>query len=77
VYYKIVDQDPITNDDYFLYHGVGKSRKIPFKTWLKADVKIVRDGTGKRYYKSGFHVFDNIDTAFVYLKRFKKQERGN
>lgn len=39
-----------------LFHGTNKSREIKLDQWNTADKKQVRDGSGNRYYLSGWHV---------------------
>ena len=53
----------------FLYHGVSGSMTVPFNTWIKADKKLVSDGTGKKYL-SGFHFFKKLNDAKVYINKF-------
>ncbi len=69
--FTVVDSNKLK----FLYHGINKDRNIQFDKWLKADVKQVRDGTGKRYYKSGFHVFLTFELALKWLAAATKDEK--
>ena len=55
-YYKIVNK--IGDEYYSLFHGTLKSRKLPKDIWIKADNKLVRDGSGGTYYMSGFHILE-------------------
>ena len=72
VYYKIVRR---TKDDRlkFLYHGVNRSRELPIRKWMVADIKRVRDGKGTMYW-SGFHIFRLLEHAGDYLNRFRKRD---
>jgi hypothetical protein len=71
IYYKIVE---VKNHRYrFLFHGVNKSKNIIIGKWYTATVKIVRDGSSYPY-KSGFHFFNDYETAEKYLKKFKNQD---
>lgn len=69
-WYKIVEEDSGTYK--LLMHGINKSRTIELNKWLKAEIKTVSDGTGRRRYKSGFHVLKTYPDCVKYLRRFKK-----
>lgn len=57
------------NDEYkTLFHG---TRVLEKGKWLKANKRLVRDGTGGRLYLSGFHVFREEKIAKEYLKKFR------
>jgi len=70
--YKIV----IEGDDGYktLFHGIDGSRTLPFDVWLKADKKIVIDGSGGTPYLSGIHCFLNRKATEIYLKRFRTKK---
>ena len=54
-----------------LFHSVGASgRRIEKGKWLRARQGIVRDGRG-RYYRGGFHVFDSVEIAMEFIKKFR------
>lgn len=77
-YFKIVK---VKEDGlYTLYHGYpGKSKRLKrlqFGKWLKAEVKLVRDGSNSRYYESGFHVLPSYEEAKDYKKKFKQKGLG-
>jgi hypothetical protein len=67
--YKIVEvvDDKIRT----LFHGINGSRTIPKNKWIEADVKIGRDGSGDRYYKTGWHTLPTKEDAEAYMSRFK------
>ena len=70
--YKIVE----TEDDVrlkTLFHGVGGTRIIAPETWIEANEKMVRDGTSKTWYLSGWHVLLEESHAYEYLKSFKNR----
>jgi hypothetical protein len=69
-WYKIIEEDSGTYKT--LMHGINKNRKLELNKWLKAEIKEVSDGTGKRKYKSGFHVLKSYRECVQYLKLFKK-----
>lgn len=72
-YYKIVEK----KDDgiYFLFHGIGGTRKITPDKWIRANIKEgVRDGLGTRY-TSGIHVLDSLEETLSYMKKFRKKDR--
>jgi len=59
----------------FLYHGINKNRYIKFNKWLRADIKKVRDGSGEKYYKSGFHAYLTLKSALKWLEVSTKDEK--
>jgi len=59
-------------EPHFMFHGVGGSKKVPFNKWLKAEKKRVRDGSGGKWYTSGFHVYESIDDLKSFTKTLKK-----
>lgn len=69
-WYKIVEE----NSGIYktLMHGVNKNRKLEFNKWLQAEIKEVSDGSGRRRYKSGFHVLNSYSECVKYMRRFKK-----
>jgi len=57
---------------YSLFHGTNHTRYIPLNTWMKAEEKLMRDGSGKSYYISGFHVMPDLDEVRTWFnKAFK------
>jgi hypothetical protein len=50
-------------------HNHGRSRQLKTNAWLKAERKLVRDGTGP-WYESGFNVILDRDDCEEYLGRF-------
>ena len=71
-YYKIVDV--VDGNIKTLFHGLNGSRTVPDKTWLKADKKLVRDGTSKTWYLSGWHVLKTKEECEEYLGKFTHVE---
>ena len=68
-WYKIVErQNGVLKT---LFHGLNGSRIIPENKWLKAEKKLVRDGTSKTYYKSGWHIMPTYEECVEYLKFFQ------
>ncbi len=65
------------NDVYTLFHAIpqnGKrSRKIPIKTWIKAEHKMVTDGSSQNKYLSGFNVLLDLQKMKEYVGRFTKE----
>lgn len=55
----------------FFMHGLQGSKLVRMNQWMTADTKTVRDGSGKRWYESGFHVFSSFDQVARWLKRVK------
>ncbi len=63
--YRIVEEK---NGEYFtLFHGTNRSRKLPRGIWIKADKKLVKDGSRGTYYRSGFHVLTSREGAEEFL----------
>lgn len=71
-YYKIVDV--VDGNVRTLFHGLNGSKTIPRKEWLKADRKLVRDGTSKTWYESGWHILETKKECEEYLKKFTHVE---
>ena len=69
--YKIVEDSP--RGACTLFHGLDGSRVIPVGKWLKAEKKMVRDGTSHTYYESGWHVLLTEEDAKDYMKAFKRR----
>lgn len=69
--YKIVE----VKDDaiYALFHGVEGSRVLKPGEWLEAKLSEGRDGSGERWYQTGFHSLPTIESAREYLARFKSR----
>jgi hypothetical protein len=61
-------------DLYTLFHGIDGSRYVPEGEWLTASDKLVRDGTGDKWYPGGFHVFAD-ESGLKYLGRFRKPRK--
>ena len=71
VYYKIVEVHKGAVKT--LFHGLNGSRTIPVGEWLAADKKLVRDGTSKTQYLSGWHVLPTLKECEEYLEIFTKR----
>ena len=67
--YKIVETDDKGNLKT-LFHGVDGTRIISTDKWIKADEKMVKDGTSKTEYLSGWHILLEKSHAMDYLKAF-------
>ena len=68
-WYKIVETDDKGNIKT-LFHGVNKSRILKLGKWLKAELKMVKDGTSKTEYLSGFHIAPTYEECKSYLEFF-------
>ena len=66
--YRIIEVK--RNTPHTLFHGISGQRAIPTGTWVKADKKLVRDGTGP-WYMSGFNILLDQDDCLEYVQRFK------
>ncbi len=69
--YKIVEVKD--NTIHTLFHGLNGSRTMPTGEWLRADMKVVKDGTSKTEYTSGWHVLLDYDEAENYLQKFSSR----
>ena len=69
-WYKIVEMDPKGNLKT-LFHGVNRSRILEVGKWLTAELKMVKDGTSKTEYLSGWHIAPTYEECVDYLKAFK------
>lgn len=70
--YKIVESDNRGNLK-MLFHGINKSKIIAPDVWIKADEKMVKDGTSKTEYLSGWHVLLTHQGCVDYLSAFKNR----
>lgn len=71
-WYKIVELDK-NNNIKTLFHGINKSRILKVGEWLKAELKMVKDGTSKTEYLSGWHIAPTYEECKNYLGFFKHQ----
>jgi len=56
-----------------LFYGINYCRILPFNTWLKAELRYVRDGSNSVPYISGIHCFKDKKIAEKYLRRFRTE----
>lgn len=71
-FYKIVEyKDGVIKS---IFHGTQGTRIVPLFTWMKADIKMVHDGSRGTPYKSGWHVFETFAEAEKYLELFTHKE---
>jgi hypothetical protein len=68
-WYKIIERKNTVIKT--LFHGLDGSRILKRNQWLKAEKKLVRDGTSKTYYESGWHILPTYEECVDYLKFFK------
>lgn len=60
---------------YSLFHGTDGSREIIPDQWNKANKKLVRDGTGKTYYDSGYHfLLSRDDCEKMFNSKFRNHD---
>jgi hypothetical protein len=57
-----------------LFHGVKGSRRLPVGKRIKADNKMVTDGSRQHKYKSGFHAYKTANSVRAWIKRSKNYE---
>lgn len=70
--YRLMEKDDKGNFKT-LFHGINGSKIIPLGKTLFADHKQVRDGSGKKWYDSGFHSIETLPLLYKYLKFFKRR----
>lgn len=57
-----------------LFHGTNGSRALPMDTWIRADQKVVSDGSSGYSYLSGFHFLPNeADAIRFFDARFRNK----
>lgn len=56
-----------------LFHGTKGSRLLTKEKWMKADKKLVKDGSGKTEYISGFQIVNSFEECLEYLQLFKNK----
>lgn len=69
--YRIFDDK---NDlPHTLFHGLNGKRQLELDTWLEAEVKAGRDGSGqkKKLYQTGFHCLTDLASVVKFLGRFR------
>jgi hypothetical protein len=52
-----------------LYHGTNKSRIIPLNIWYKANKKFAYDGSGGKYYETGWHFLPTLEEAQLFFDK--------
>jgi len=73
MWYKIVEKHP--KGLKTLFHGNNGSRFLEPNIWLRANEKMVIDGSDGRTYLSGWHVLKSYDKAVSFLnRRFRKRK---
>ena len=72
-WYKIVEIDDKGNIKT-LFHGINRSRILKLGQWLKAEMKMVRDGPRSTEYLSGWHIAPTYEECKEYLKSFTYQQ---
>lgn len=58
---------------YPLQHKTGTP--VSIGTWMEADVKLARDGSGNRWYKAGFHATLCASDVIAYREHFRPARR--
>ncbi len=48
---------------------------VTIGTWMVAEVKTARDGSGNRWYKAGFHTVPTPEAARAYIRNFRSKDR--
>jgi len=71
-WYKIVERK--NTNIKTLFHGVEGSRILNLNRWLKSEQKLVKDGTSKTWYKSGWHILPTYKDCVDYLEFFKHRD---
>ena len=73
-FYKIIDIGD-KGELKTLFHGLNGSRVLPMGEWLESETKLVKDGTSKTEYLSGWHITKTFKEAIDYLEAFKNLDR--
>lgn len=68
IVYKILE--PHRGEYRTLFHGVNSCRILPIGEWIKAEKRMVKDGSGGKLYLSGFHCFKDAVKGLKYLNKF-------
>ena len=55
-----------------LFHGHNGSRTLPLNTWLKANKKMVKNGSGVEKYESAFHAYSSLEDVKYWLTKLAK-----
>ena len=64
--YRIVEK---TDKGYkTLFHGFNRTRLLPVGQWLRSEQKTVRDGSKGKYYKSGWHLMENLEECRKFME---------
>ena len=71
VYKYIINEKPCWRT---LFHGINHSTFQPYDEWIKAEKKMVKDGSGGREYLSGIHCFKDPRKLEKYGYRFLNRE---
>lgn len=58
-----------------LFHGVDGSRTLTLGKIIKANKKMVSDGSSSTQYESGFHTLPTYEDAVDYLQSFTSNKR--
>jgi hypothetical protein len=72
IVYKIVLKEG--NKIKTLFHGVNRSKTLPYNIWIIAEKKLGKDGSNQEPYLTGFHCFKEIHIAKKYLKKFRSNK---
>lgn len=54
-----------------LFHGIDGSRLLPIGKWIKAERKMVSNGSRTHPYLSGFHSYPDLEAAIRWLQGAK------
>lgn len=74
MWWKIVESHEYGESYRTLKHGNGPNGRLLVRdTWLEATAREVRDGSGRTWYKSGWHVLATLGDAEDYHAKFKKR----
>jgi hypothetical protein len=56
-----------------LFHGVNNSKVVKQGVWIEGEVKQGRDGSGDRWYLTGWHTLPTLEDAKAYMSNFNKR----
>mgnify|MGYP003334637898 CR=1 FL=1 len=58
----------------FLFHALDGSSLVPLNTWIRAENKLVTDGSSTTSFRSGFHSFPNRVPLRIWQKSLKHEK---
>jgi hypothetical protein len=63
------------NEPRYLFHGNFGSTEVRLDKWIECDCRIVRDGTGDKWYESAFHSMPDQEAVNHWKKSLTDPDR--